>query len=737
LLDYYELWGFHMRKRTSFIKIPTFDNKRLFKPKMGFAAFLKKIKLPRLNFKNKNVSAGVQKPFKFKKPSFNLKDLKSIKFTRFFTGIRGRIILLALFTLVCMIFPIFTSINTLDENIRKNLRELNISTNQGIAEKVDNQVRRNLESLDLLPKSADILAMDKFQQERALRKLAEGRFNTIYFTDGTGAMTFTTDPNQIGVSAADMTWYTEAMKGNRYISNATVDEITRQPFIYVSTPVLDQNQKPAAVIGAKMDLNYMQQLVKEAKIGEHGIAYIVDKNGIVLAHRDFKEKVLSVYNAAENKIKGAQNIVDGISGATIYTDDKGNEVYGVFTQIPSSGWGLITELPVSEALQPVKEATDKITWMAIFAFILAVIGSLVLAFMITKPLKDMAKVASLVKSGDLRERIKVTAKDEIGDLQIAFNQMTDSLSVVLREVGVAVEEVTDMSYKLSDGVQISSAATQQISAIVESVAEGAQSQIKSVNTTADITREITEGVVVTANKTQTVAKAATDAALIAKEGSENINIINEKIIGIKNNVVSSAKLVEKLGNKSAEVTGMVKVIRDIAGKTNMLALNAAIEAARAGEAGKGFAVVANEIRNLAEQTREASKNIETLLIEIKKETDYTVTSMNQGLIEVEAGTVAISATYSTFNKIIEEIHIVAGDINTVSESVLELKGETDRILNSIDEINEIAETTSLGTQSVLAGTEEQASSMQEINSLASGLSDMAITLKNIILKFKI
>jgi methyl-accepting chemotaxis protein len=737
LLDYYELWGFHMRKRTSFIKIPTFDNKRLFKPKMGFAAFLKKIKFPRLNFKNKNVSAGMQKPFKFKKPSFNLKDLKSIKFTKFFTGIRGRIILLALFTLLCMVFPIFTSINTLDKNIKKNLKELNISTNQGIAEKVDNQVRRNLESLDLLPKSADILAMDKFQQERALRKLAEGRFNTIYFTDGTGAMTFTTDPNQIGVSAADMTWYTEAMKGNSYISNATVDEVTRQPFIYVSTPVLDQNQKPAAVIGAKMDLNYMQQLVKEAKIGEHGIAYIVDKNGIVLAHRDFKEKVLSVYNAAENKIKGAQNIVDGISGATIYTDDKGNEVYGVFTQIPSSGWGLITELPVSEALQPVKEATDKITWMAIFAFILAVIGSLVLAFMITKPLKDMAKVASLVKSGDLRERIKVTAKDEIGDLQIAFNQMTDSLSVVLREVGVAVEEVTDMSYKLSDGVQISSAATQQISAIVESVAEGAQSQIKSVNTTADITREITEGVVVTANKTQTVAKAATDAALIAKEGSENINIINEKIIGIKNNVVSSAKLVEKLGNKSAEVTGMVKVIRDIAGKTNMLALNAAIEAARAGEAGKGFAVVANEIRNLAEQTREASKNIETLLIEIKKETDYTVTSMNQGLIEVEAGTVAISATYSTFNKIIEEIHIVAGDINTVSESVLELKGETDRILNSIDEINEIAETTSLGTQSVLAGTEEQASSMQEINSLASGLSDMAITLKNIILKFKI
>ena len=736
-----------MKKISSFVKIPVFTGKKLFKSKMDLFTFLKKIKLPKLSLPKGKTSGSKQRTFNFKKPNFNIKsfnlknfklrNLKSMKFANLFRGVRGKIIFLALFILACMVVPIFTSINSLEINIMKNLRELNISKNQGIAEKIDNQVRLNLESLDLLPKSADILAMDKYQQERALRKLSEDRFNTIYFADGAGSMLFTTDPNLIGVSAADMTWFTEAIKGNSYISDATVDERTKQPYVFISTPVLDQYQRPAAVIGAKMDLNYMQQLVKEAKIGQNGIAYIVDRKGVVLAHKDFKNKVLNFYNAAENNIKGARNIVDGISGATIYKNDKGEQVYGVFTKISSSGWGMITELPVSEAMQPVKDATGKVTWMAIGAFILAVIGSLALAVMITRPLKNMAKVAFEVKNGDLSKRIKVTDKDEIGDLQIAFNQMTDSLSGVLNEVSVAVEEITNMSYKLSDGVQITSAATEQITAIVEGVAEGAQSQINSVNTTAAITREITEDVVVTANKTQTVAKAATDAAHIAKEGSENINIINEKIIGIKDNVVSSAKLVEKLGSKSAEVTGMVKVIRDIAGKTNMLALNAAIEAARAGDAGRGFAVVANEIRNLAEQTREASKNIETLLIEIKKETDYTVTSMNQGLIEVEAGTAAISATYGTFNRIIDEIHDVAGDINTVSESVLELKGETERILNSIDEINEIAETTSLGTQNVLAGTEEQASSMQEINNLATGLSDMAVTLKNLISKFTI
>ena len=726
-----------MRKRDSFIKVPSFSDKRLFKPKAGIIAFLKKIRLPKLSFKNKKTSGSNQKPFNFKKPSFNLKDIKSIKLMSLFTGIRGRIILLALFTLLCMIFPIFTSVNSLDQNIKKNLKELNISTNKGIGEKIDNQVRRNLESIDLMSKSVDILMLEKYQQERALRKLAEDRFNTIYLADGSGAILFTTDPYQIENTAGAAIWFTEAIKGKSYISDAMVDERTKQPYVYISTPVLDQYQKPAGVIGAKMDLNYMQQLVKDAKIGDKGIAYIVDKKGVVLAHRDFKEKVLTFYNAAENKIKGAQNIVDGISGATIYKNDKGEDVYGVFTQISSSNWGMITELPVSEALQPVKEATNKITMMAIIAFILAVLGSLIIAFIITRPLKNMAKVAALVKGGDLSKRIKITAKDEIGDLQIAFNQMTDSLSEVLSEVSVAVEEITDMSYKLSDGVQISSAATEQITAIVESVAEGAQSQIGSVNTTADITKEISEGVVVTANRTLTVARAATEAAAVAKAGSENINIINEKIIGIKDNVVNSAKLVEKLGNKSAEVTGMVKVIRDIAGKTNMLALNAAIEAARAGEAGKGFAVVADEIRKLAEQSSLAAEQIRTLIQGIQDQSKNAVDTMKvskevakhqaDAVVQTEAVFVQISKTIATINAEIE-------NINKLNKSMI---NKNEAITTVMEDIAAASQQTAASTEEISASTEEQLAVVGEISRTADELNVMAQQLNKEIMKFEI
>jgi methyl-accepting chemotaxis protein len=257
----------------------------------------------------------------------------------------------------------------------------------------------------------------------------------------------------------------------------------------------------------------------------------------------------------------------------------------------------------------------------------------------------------------------------------------------------------------------------------------------SVAVTSGVVQEITNKVDEAAQKTQAVAVSAEAAAKIAEEGSENINIINGTIGIIKDSVVNSATLVERLGSKSAQITGIVKVIRDIAGKTNMLALNAAIEAARAGDAGRGFAVVANEIRNLAEQTRDASKNIETLLLEVQRETQATVIAMNEGLIEVEKGTEAISATYSTFDKIIKEIHLVAEEVRVVSNSVLELRNESMQVIDVVGEVSAIAETTSRGTQNVLASTEEQSSAMQEINSSAVRLNEMAVELRSIVNKF--
>ncbi|MGE5633350.1 MAG: methyl-accepting chemotaxis protein [Caulobacteraceae bacterium] len=730
-----------MKKKDSYFRFPVMGKSMSLKPKRDLLAFLKKIQLPKLNiklpsFNFKGVVKGTKTPIG-KQPK--KAERKKFKFSSLVGGLRGRIILLVLImTLIPLGFLNYSSTNSQTSAIMSNMDEFNKAVNQGLIERINAIINQSLSSLKLVPQSVDILAMDTYSQERVIRKIASSQqssFKEITLTDAAGKALYSTNAALRGTDLSGQRWYTEAMRGQNFISDSYLDSKLHVPAFDISVPVFDQNNSVAGVMQAKIVLDEIQAIINSTKIGKTGIAYIIDKNGVVIAHPDYKAMVLSGYNAVQNFIQGPVKLIKGEQGTSHYDNNKGVEVIGTYYKIPVTGWGLITETGVKEALEPVNAAKRKSYVVIAIAFAIAVVGSLLLAVLIVKPLVNMAKVAGEIKDGNLRKRLSVTSKDEIGELQNAFNLMTDSLCTVINEVNSAVAEITEASRKLSENAQVSTAATEEITAIVEDVAGGAESQIASVSITSQVAREITANVEETSKKTQIVADNAEGAARIAQEGTENIGVITNTISMIKDNVVNSASLVRKLGSTSAEVTGIVKVIRDIAGKTNMLALNAAIEAARAGDAGKGFAVVANEIRSLAEQTRAASKNIEELLMEIQKETEETVTAMNEGLQEVEKGTEAISSTYSTFDRIINEIHSVAEEVRGVSNSVLDLSNESRKVIDAVNEVSTIAESTSKGTQNVLASTEEQSSAVQEINSSASKLSKMAAALQEIVNKF--
>ncbi|MHB1392802.1 MAG: methyl-accepting chemotaxis protein [Clostridia bacterium] len=730
-----------MRKKDNYFDFLKMGKSLSFKTKRNYFDFLKNIKLPKLSIK---LPVFNMKKLMAKNPNLKMpKERIKVEFNihKLVGGIRGRIILLVmLMTLIPLTFLTLSSINAQKDTIMSNMNELNTSVNKGLIERINANITQSLRTLELIPQSVDILAMDSYQQERVIRKIASSQqsaFKEMTLTDAAGKVLYSMSPTLIGTSLSQERWYTEALRGQSFISDSYLDVKLHAPAFSISVPVFDQNKSVAGVLYAKIVLDEVQAFINQTKIGQSGIAYVTDKNGIVLAHPRYKDMVLKSYNTVENMIKGPVNLVKGQEGSSQYENSKGEEVIGTYYRIPVTGWGLITETGMKEAMQPVTAAESKAYTLIAIAFVISLGGSLLLAFIIVKPLVNMSKVAGEIKNGNLKKRLAVTSKDEIGDLQNSFNLMTDSLCTILNEVGAAVSEITEAAQRLSDSANISTAATEEISAIVESVAEGAQSQMASVAVTSGVVQEITNKVDETAQKTQAVAVSAEGAAKIAEEGSENINIINGTIGIIKESVVNSATLVQRLGSKSAQITGIVKIIRDIAGKTNMLALNAAIEAARAGDAGKGFAVVANEIRNLAEQTRDASKSIETLLLEVQRETEVTVHAMNEGLVEVEKGTEAISATYSTFDKIIKDIHLVAEEVRAVSDSVLELRNESMQVIDAVGEVSSIAETASRGTQNVLASTEEQSSAMQEINSSAVRLNEMAVELQNIVNKFDI
>ena len=669
-----------------------------------------------------------------------INNIKSFNLKGFSKGMRGKITILAIIvSLVPMICLSGLNMVSQSKVIKENIAELNTAVNKGLVEKIDADVSSLIKTLKLVPETTDLMVLQSSDQERVLRKITSNdniAYREVMLTDKSGLVISGTDNKLVGMNNSDKKWYAEAIAGKAYVSDAYKDPKTKLPVFDIAVPVLDTSRNPNGVLYAKVALDKIQKTIKETKVGESGVAYIVDKKGIVLAHPEYKRMVMEGYNTVTNKIEGPSLIAQGKTGQSTYKNADGELVEGTYYTIPSTGWGLITEISVDEAMRPVTSARNFSIALMLIAVVVVLVASVYMALRIAAPLVQMVGIADEIKKGRFTNKIKVKGNDEIAKLQESFNEMSESLSGLLREVDGAASNISIASEKMTDGTHTASAAVEEITAIVEDVANGAVEQISSVDEAVLVVKEISRFVEEAASKTTEVAEKASKAAIVAQQGSENIQIISEKVNGIKENVISNSELVGKLGEKSAQVGETVKSIREIAGKTNMLALNAAIEAARAGEAGRGFAVVANEIRSLAEQTREASKSIESLLTEIQRDSIATVESMSIGITEVEAGTEAIASTYGTFSQIIDDVQLVAKEVMEVSSTVLNLQQENSKVVEAVMKVEAIAQSTSSGTQNVLASTEEQASSTQEIATLASDLSVMAVQLKNMINKFE-
>lgn len=202
------------------------------------------------------------------------------------------------------------------------------------------------------------------------------------------------------------------------------------------------------------------------------------------------------------------------------------------------------------------------------------------------------------------------------------------------KVQEASEIVSASSEELTASTeQLSQAADQVVTAITD-VTNGTSQQMQSVDDTMTIVEQMSAGLQQIAANTGSVSAAAEKTSNTALEGGEAVQKVASQM-AIETSVTHSAQVVAKLGERSKEIGQIVDTIAGIAGQTNLLALNAAIEAARAGEQGRGFAVVAEEVRKLAEQSRDAAKEIAALIGDIQQDTTKAVLAMEEGTNEVK------------------------------------------------------------------------------------------------------
>ena len=347
-------------------------------------------------------------------------------------------------------------------------------------------------------------------------------------------------------------------------------------------------------------------------------------------------------------------------------------------------------------------------------------------------LTNLRKIAQ----GDLRVHLSTDSGDEVAQMADETNKMLENIRNMAKTIQKTAESVADASGTLTNTAEQSAHATQSVAQSITEVAEASHGQMDSVSEAKHQVQAFTRGLSDAASAIENVADDIEHTSQKAEEGNQLVVATVDQMNAIADTVVSSSEVVAKLGERSKEIGNIVEVISGISGQTNLLALNAAIEAARAGEHGHGFAVVAEEVRKLAEESQNASKQIGDLIRAIQEETEEAVTAMETGRTEAEKGRENVAATGEGFSEILAMIRRIQENAGSIKATMDDLGQRATKIDTATGEIHDAASKVASESQTVSAATEEQAAGMEEIAASSRGLSDMAHELNTAAAKFK-
>jgi len=333
-----------------------------------------------------------------------------------------------------------------------------------------------------------------------------------------------------------------------------------------------------------------------------------------------------------------------------------------------------------EALVQVHDATIVVIVLSVVAVMLSAIIGIFITRSITGPLSEAVQIAQTVASGDLTSRIKVTSKDETGYLLQALKDMNESLVNIVGQVRTGTDTIATASSQIASGNLDLSSRTEQQASSLEETASSMEELTSTVKQNADNARQANQ-----------LAIAASEVAL--KGGA-----VVFQVVGTMGSINESAK----------KIVDIISVIDGIAFQTNILALNAAVEAARAGEQGRGFAVVATEVRNLAQRSAGAAKEIKTLI--------------GDSVEKVEAGTKLVDQAGSTMQAIVDSIKSVTDIMGEITAASQEQTAGIEQINLAITQMDDV-------TQQNASLVEEAAAASQSLQGQASSLSQVVSVFK--------
>lgn len=605
---------------------------------------------------------------------------------------KTKLILILVAVIVIPILVVgFLSINRNTDYIRKTVNQNNMELAQSLKEKVSITIDSAESIMRILSKREIIKSMDSNQQVDDLLKGVVADYSTItqiYIMDQEGKQIYKTS-GELG-DRSDRGYFQEALKGNLNYSDVIISRSQNIPIVVLAMPIREQGEIKG-VIGASLDLSFLSELASEIEPGENGYGYIVERNGQVIAHpnSEFVDKMRDISNLAP-----VQRVINGNAGTAEYTFE-GVEKLVSYTPLEKTDWGVLVQLPSEEAFAEVQGEKIFFSIVIIIALLIALGVAIGLAQYITQPLNKAVSFANKIADGKLNlAEIEIDRKDEFGALERALNNMLENLRGVITNLIDLVEDLSAYSEELSASAEEGNA---------------------TIDTANELIEDISANIEEISASTEEVTSFAQESSSKTDVGSENIAQTLESITEISDSTEEAVDVIQGLDATSEEIGKIVEMITNIAEQTNLLALNAAIEAARAGEAGEGFAVVADEIRDLAEETNEATEEIADLINETQDRTEAGLEAIKDVEEKATAGKKIAKETEDIFEEIKEASEQTAAQIEQTANATQDLAKRSEEMRTSTDDIESMSDEITHSSQELAEMSQELQQLIEEFD----------------------
>ncbi|PYI57514.1 methyl-accepting chemotaxis protein [Paenibacillus flagellatus] len=372
------------------------------------------------------------------------------------------------------------------------------------------------------------------------------------------------------------------------------------------------------------------------------------------------------------------------------------------------------------------------------ALVLGLLFSCLIWYIIVRqlaPFKELTAATQRAAGGDFSFQMVVTRKDEFGRLKHNFNEMLRSVSTLLQEIRSSTQEVVASSHTMRDGSGQSLSAAQSIAGRIQEIAANGETQLQS---TEEAKRAIEEMAVAVQRIAQSAGDVTEHVMGVSAETDSNRQLMAQTVAqkeSINESVQLAAEKLRLLLERSSDIQGIVDIISEIAGQTNLLSLNASIEAARAGEHGRGFAVVAGEIRKLAEQTRASSEEIAELIRGTNEVTGEIAESMTIGAQKALSGAEIVHQAHEGFDRIAKAMNSITAQVEEVSAATEQLSASSEEMAATMEELARAAEQSSRNAQEIASAVERQVETMDALAASSEDVRQTADRVKDGIGKF--